>query len=104
MAVGRGRSRGPRVFAVAAWTVTWAPCGRRGGVAGPLGPVWPTWGRGRSPGPSTAAVGAPKWVIRRMSAIVFETVRLAESYRVQVFKIVRLAECDLVSQVVQRCA
>ena len=32
--------------------------GRRGGVAGPLGPVWPPWGRGRSPGPRMAAEGA----------------------------------------------
>jgi len=27
-------------------------------VAGPLGPVWPPWGRGRYPGPRLAAVGA----------------------------------------------
>jgi len=44
--------------AVLAWPVHWAPYGRRGGVAGPLGPVWPPWGRGRSPGPRMAAVGA----------------------------------------------
>jgi len=44
--------------AVKAWPVPWAPCGRRGGVAGFLGRVWPPWGRGRSPGPRVAAVGA----------------------------------------------
>jgi len=43
---------------VGAWPVLWAFCGRRGGVAGHLGPVWPPWGRGRSPGPRVAAVGA----------------------------------------------
>jgi len=63
--------------------VPWAPCNRRGGVAGliatcgrrgglagflgpvwppwgvavPLGPVWAPWGRGRSPGPGVVAVG-----------------------------------------------
>jgi len=48
--------------AVGVWPVPWAPYGRSGGVAGPwvlysrcggvagpLGPVWPPWGRGRSP-------------------------------------------------------
>jgi len=35
-----------------------ASYGRRGGVDGPLGPVWPPWGRGRSPGPCLGAVGA----------------------------------------------
>jgi len=37
---------------------TLGPCDRRGGVACQLGPVWLPWGRGRSPGPSVAAVGA----------------------------------------------
>jgi len=46
------------VAAVGAWPFHWAPCGRRGGVVGPLGPVWPPWGRGRSPEPRVAAVGA----------------------------------------------
>ena len=68
---GRGRSPGPRVAALGAWPVPWASCGRRGGVAsplglvwkplgvaGPLGLVWPQRGRGRSPGPRVAAVGA----------------------------------------------
>jgi len=41
---------GPRVAAVGSWQVPWPPSGRRGGVAGRLGPVWPPWGRGRSPG------------------------------------------------------
>ena len=67
-----------------AWPVHWAPYGRRGGVVGPLGTVWPPWvgpvpwvpyghrggvarplgpvllpwGRGRSPGPRIAAVGS----------------------------------------------
>jgi len=46
------------VIAVGAWLVPWVPCGRLGGVAGPLTPVWLPWGRGRSPGPRVAAVGA----------------------------------------------
>jgi len=44
--------------AVRAWTVLWVPNGRRGGVAGPLGPVWLPRGRGWSPWPHMAAVGA----------------------------------------------
>jgi len=36
---GRGSSPGPRVAAVGAWPVTCAPCGRRGGVACPVGLV-----------------------------------------------------------------
>ena len=44
--------------AVGAWPVPWATYGRRGGVAGPQGPVWPPMGRGRSPGPRVAGVGA----------------------------------------------
>ena len=43
---------------VGAWPVLWAPHGCRGGVAAPLCPAWPPWGRGRSPGPRMAAVGA----------------------------------------------
>jgi len=56
--VGRGRSLVPRMDAVGAWPLRWAPSGNRGVVAGPLGPVWPLWGRGLSPGPRMAAVGA----------------------------------------------
>jgi len=41
---------------VAAWPVSWFPSGRLGCVAGALVPVWPPWGRGRSPGPRLAAV------------------------------------------------
>jgi len=78
---GRGRSPGTRLAAVGVWPVPWAPSGalqvqwarlvavwawpvqsasygRRGGVAGPMGPVWPPWGRGHSNGPRMAAVGA----------------------------------------------
>jgi len=44
--------------AVGAWPVPWASYGSRGGVAGPLGPVWRPWGLGRSPWPRMAAVGA----------------------------------------------
>jgi len=57
--------------ALGVWPVPWATNGRRGGVAGSLGPyagrdgvlgplvpVWPPWGCGRSPGPRMAAVGA----------------------------------------------
>ena len=40
------------------WPVPWAPYGCHGGHAGLLGPVRPLWGRGRSPGPRLAAVGA----------------------------------------------
>ena len=71
---GRGRSPGPRMAAVGAWTVPSAPYGRRGGVAGPLGfvslpwgrrrspgPRWPPWGRGCFPGPRMLAVGA--WTV-----------------------------------------
>jgi len=47
--------------AVGAWPVPWAQYGRRRGVAGLLGPVWPPWGRGRSPGSRMAAVGA--WLV-----------------------------------------
>jgi len=35
--------------AVGARPVSWAPYGRLEGVAGPLGPTWPQWGRGRYP-------------------------------------------------------
>ena len=35
-----------------------ASCGRRVGEAGFLGFVWKPWGRGRTPGPRVAAVGA----------------------------------------------
>jgi len=44
------------VTAVGSWLVPWAPSGRCGVVAGPLGPVWPPWGRGCSPGPRLTAV------------------------------------------------
>jgi len=44
--------------AVGAWLVPWAPYGRCEGVAGFLRPVWPLWGRGRSPGSRMVAVGA----------------------------------------------
>jgi len=43
---------------VEAWPVHWAPYGRRGGVACPLGPAWPPWGCGRFPRPRMADVGA----------------------------------------------
>ena len=42
--------------AAGAWLVAWASCGRRGGVVGSLGLVWPPEGPGRSPGPRVAAV------------------------------------------------
>jgi len=42
--------------AMRASPVPWALHYHRGGVAGPLGPAWPPWGRGRSPGPRIAAV------------------------------------------------
>ena len=70
LAVGRGRSPVLRVATVMAWPVDWArvstvrawpvpctPSGCHGGMAGPLGPVWPPWVRGRSPGPRVAAMG-----------------------------------------------
>jgi len=40
------------------WSVIWVPSGRRGDVAGPLVPIWPLLGRGRSPGPRMATVEA----------------------------------------------
>jgi len=43
---------------VGSWPVHWAPYGRLGGVAGPLGFVWPLWGRGMSSGSRMADVGA----------------------------------------------
>jgi len=68
-AVGRGRSFGPRMAPVGAWSVPCAPYGRRGGVAGPLRPVWPPCGRGRSPGPRMAAVGRSRFPGPRMAAV-----------------------------------
>jgi len=55
---GRGRSPGPHMAAVGAWPVPWAPCGGRGGVAGPLMPVWPPLGCGRPAGGRVAALEA----------------------------------------------
>ena len=60
----------PRVAAVGAWPVPWAPCGRRGGVAGPLGPVWPPWWLGRSPGPYTVFSRSPLEIIELSVASV----------------------------------
>jgi len=62
---GHGRSPGPRMIAVGVCPVPWASYGCRGGVAGPLGPVWPPCMRGQSPGPRIAAVGAwsVPWVL-----------------------------------------
>ena len=42
---------GPCLAAVGAWPGPWASCGCRGGMAGPLGPVWQPWECGRSLGP-----------------------------------------------------
>jgi len=47
--------------AVEARSVSWVLYGRRGGVAGPLGPVWLPWKSGWSAGPRMAAVGA--WLV-----------------------------------------
>jgi len=57
-AVGAWLVRGPRVAAVGAWPVPWGSCGRRGGVAVPLGPVWQSWGCNPSSGPRMATLGA----------------------------------------------
>jgi len=64
-------SPGPGVAIVGAWPVLSASCGRRGGVAGPLGRhggvcgpsklMWLPWGRGWSSGPRVAAVLA--WLV-----------------------------------------
>jgi len=72
--LGHGRSPGTRLAVVGTWPVPWVPSGRRrgvatslgpsgsrGGVAGPLSPVWPLWGRSQSPGTCLAAVGA--WTV-----------------------------------------
>jgi len=69
--MGRGRFPGTCYVAVGAWLVFWAPCGRCGGVALPMGsvfrrggvagflcPMRPPWGLGRFAGPRVAAVGA----------------------------------------------
>jgi len=42
---------------VEAWPVPWTPYVRCGGVARPLSPLWPPWGRGKSHWPPVAAVG-----------------------------------------------
>jgi len=44
--------------AIGSWPVFCALSGHHGGVAGALSLVWPQWGRGRSPWPRMAAVGA----------------------------------------------
>ena len=64
---GRCRSPGPRMAAVSAWAVPWAPYGCRGGVVVPLGLVSPPWGCGLSLGPHMEAVGAwpVSWVVYR---------------------------------------
>jgi len=56
--LGRSSFKKPRMAAVGAWRVPWAPYGRRGGVAGPLNPEWPPWGRGRFHGLRMDALGA----------------------------------------------
>jgi len=68
---GRGRLTGPRLPAMGAWPFPLVPSGLLRGVDGPLSPVWSpggfiglqvlVWlpsGRGRSPGPCLAAIGA----------------------------------------------
>jgi len=68
---GRGWCPWPLLGEVGAWSVSSAPYGRRGGVAGPVGPGWQLrvvagplgigwlpWGRGRCCGFRMAAVGA----------------------------------------------
>ena len=68
---GCGQSPGLRVAVVGAWPVPWDSGGRRGGVASPLGSLWPPggvagplgflglpWGRGRSNGLRGVAVVA----------------------------------------------
>jgi len=70
-AVGACQYLKPGLAAVEAWPVPWARSGCRGGVAGPLKPVWLSWGRGRSfghglpvvkagrsPGPGLIAMGS----------------------------------------------
>jgi len=66
---GRGRSPGPRMAVMWEWPVPWASYGFRGGVAGPLFPVWQPWGCGRSPGPRMAAVGAWQSPGARIAAV-----------------------------------
>jgi len=69
--VGAWPVPGPREAVVRAWPIPWALCGRRGGVARPLGFVsppgkcglslgllWLLWGRGLSFGLRVATVGA----------------------------------------------
>ena len=52
-----------RTFNGDARPVPWAPYGCHLGMAGFLNPVWPPWGRGWSPRPREAAVGA--WPVHR---------------------------------------
>ena len=78
----RGRSRGPRMIDVEAWPVPFASYGCCEGVEGPVAPygrleAWPVsctpywlpWGRGQSPGPRMAAVGAWPFSWTRMAAV-----------------------------------
>ena len=82
---GRGRSPGLRVGAVGAWPAPWALCGH-GGVAGPLGLVWPLWdvaspldlmwplgNRDRSPGLRVA------WLLATLTSSVINRVSLVFS-------------------------
>jgi len=55
--------------AVGAWLLSCALYGRRCGVAGPLGPVFPPWDRGWSPGPRLAVVGCGLSPGLRMAAV-----------------------------------
>jgi len=61
-----------------AWPVPCSPRGRRGGLAGQLGPVGPPWGRGWSPGQCMAPVGgvagplSPVWPVGRGRFLGFE--------------------------------
>jgi len=59
-----------RLVADGWWPFTWAQYDCRGGVGGHLGPVWPKLGRGQSPEPLMAAVGA--WPVRGARLAVME--------------------------------
>jgi len=68
-ATGRGRSSRPRMASEGAWLVPWALYACRAGVVGPLGPVWPPWRRGLSPGPRLAARGHVRFPGPRMVVV-----------------------------------
>jgi len=67
--VGARPSPGACVAAVRARPVNWLQSDRRGGVACPLVPVCPAWGRGRIPATHVATVGRARYPDPRVAAV-----------------------------------